>query len=313
MTTGPIEPAGKIKGIIRRRWPRQVALGLIVPYGFITAMLAYFQRSLIYLPTRGAVEVAEAGFAEDQLLPVNRQADDGVTLHGWLILADGTASETVALPPDDNRPLILYFPGNGGHRGYRAKEIHQFTELGCHVLYFDYRGYAENAGKPTEDDLARDAQGVWSFAVDELNVPPARIVIWGESLGGGVATRLTSDLCAAETPPRGLILRGTFTSLVDAASYHYPWLPVRWVLVDRFPSIDRIGTVTCPLLVIHGRQDTIVPFELGKRLFDAAPANSMTGMAKTFIELPQAGHNDIMYVAADEVREAVQHFLTRLK
>jgi fermentation-respiration switch protein FrsA (DUF1100 family) len=309
---GPLEPKEQFSPE-RRRWTRHAALGLVLPYGFIIAMLAFFQRSLIYLPTRGTVEVAEAGFAERQLLPVQRTTADGLTLHGWLILADGATSDTAAIPAGDDRPLILFFPGNGGHRGYRAKEIHQFTDLGCHVLYFDYRGYAENAGKPTEDDLARDAQGVWEFAVGDLGVPPHRIVIWGESLGGGVATRLSTELCTAGTPPRGLMLRGTFTSLVDAASYHYPWLPVRWVLVDRFPSIERIGKLTCPLLIIHGRLDTIVPFEQGERLFAAAPARSSSGVAKTFVELPQAGHNDIMHVAADEVRDAVEQFLNTLK
>ena len=180
------------------------------------------------------------------------------------------------------------------------------------MLYFDYRGYAENAGKPGEADFARDAQGAWTFATAQLGVPPDRIVIWGESLGGGVATRLTSELCAARTPPRGLILRGTFTSLVDAAAYHYPWLPVRWVMIDRYPSIERIGSVTCPLLMIHGRQDQIVPFEQGEQLFAAAPPTSSNGVPKTFVELPQAGHNDIMYVAADDVRDAVERFLVRL-
>jgi hypothetical protein len=315
MVAGLLEPEGKMPRLGRRRWPRQVALGLLVPYGFITAMLAYFQRSLIYLPTRGTVEVAEAGFSDGQLLPVRRETDDGLTLHGWWILADGVTSDAASapLPPGDERPLILYFPGNGGHRGYRAREIHQFSDLGCHVLYFDYRGYAENGGKPNEADLARDAQGAWQFATRELGVPSDRIVIWGESLGGGVATRLTAELCASGTPPAGLMLRGTFTSLVDAAAHHYPWLPVRWVMVDRFPSIERIGNVTCPLLIIHGRRDTIVPFEQGERLFAAAPAESGSGVPKTFVELPQAGHNDIMYVAADEVRGAVHEFLAQLK
>lgn len=310
--SAPNPPQLPLKQLPPRRWPRQVALGLLLPYGFITGMLAFFQRSLIYLPTRGAVDIAESGLAETALRPVQRPTDDGLTLHGWLILADGTASYTPFLPADDHRPLILYFPGNGGHRGYRAKEIRQFTELGCHVLYFDYRGYAENAGTPGEADFARDAHGAWEFATGELGVPPERIVLWGESLGGGVATRLACELCAAGTSPRGLILRGTFTSLVDAAAYHYPWLPVRWVLVDRFPSIERIGNVTCPLLMIHGRQDTIVPFEQGERLFAAAPATSSNGVPKTFVALPQAGHNDIMYVAAGDVRAAVEQFLARL-
>lgn len=312
MSEQPHSPQPPVGAGRSRRWTRQLALAVLLPYGVITGMLAYFQRSLIYLPTRGSVDVAEAGFPEGQLRPIQRTTDDGLTLHGWLVLADG-ADLTDPLLPADERPVILYLPGNGGHRGYRAKELRQFTGLNCHVVYFDYRGYAENAGRPSEEDLARDARGAWRFATDDLGVDNERVVIWGESLGGGVATRLAADLCAEGTPPRGLMLRGTFTSLVDAASYHYPWLPVRWVLVDRFPSIERIGNVTCPLLMVHGRLDTIVPFEQGQSLFDAAPEQSAGGVPKTFIELPQAGHNDIMYVAADEVRAAVKEFLTRLE
>ncbi len=307
MTARPDENKPNGRSPRARRRLRTFALAILVPYGVITGMLAYFQRSLIYLPTRGTVELADAGFTRDQLRPVSRETSDGLTLHGWLVPADGTAaSDEIA---DDGRPLMLYFPGNGGHRGYRAREIRQFTALGCHVLYFDYRGYAENAGRPTEADLAEDARGTWRFATEELGVPPGRIVIWGESLGGGVATRLSSELCSDGTLPRGLILRGTFTSLVDAAAHHYPWLPVRWLLVDRFPSIERIGQVTCPLLIIHGRLDTIVPYEQGRALFEAAPAQSRSGVPRMFVELPHAGHNDIMHVAADEVRDAVRSFL----
>lgn len=274
-------------------------------------MLASFQRSLIYLPTRGTVEIAEAGFTEKQLRPVSRGTEDGLTLHGWLIPADGT--DVAGSIADDGKPLILYFPGNGGHRGYRAREIRQFTGLGCHVLYFDYRGYAENAGRPTESDLALDARGAWRYATDELQVAPGRVVVWGESLGGGVATKLTAELCREGTPPRGLILRGTFTSLADAAAHHYPWLPVRWLLVDRFSSIEQIGQVTCPLLMIHGQLDTIVPIEQGRALFEAAPAKSSAGVPKRFVELPEAGHNDIMHVAAAEVGEAVEKLLENVE
>mgnify|MGYP002626874220 CR=1 FL=1 len=127
-----------------------------------------------------------------------------------------------------------------------------------------------------------------------------------------MATQLTASLCEEGMSPCGLMLRGTFTALTDAAAYHYPWLPVRWLLIDRYPSLERIPQVTCTLLVIHCRQDRIIPFEQGQRLFTAAPDKSHNGIAKTFVALPQAGHNDVMYVAADEVGAAVAGFLDSL-
>lgn len=296
-----------------RRACFRLATYALVPYVVLTGMLGFFQRTLIYVPDRSPVSANESGFGPDRLRELSRISDDGLTLNGWLISAEGAPPLNGALPAGDQRPLVLYFPGNGGHRGYRLKEIRQLTSLGCHVLYFDYRGYGGNPGRPTEADLARDARGVWDFAVEQLGATPERTIIWGESLGGGVATGLAWELCREGVTPGGLILRCTFTSLSDAGAYHYPWLPVRWVLVDRYPSLDRIGDVTCPLLVIHGREDRIVPFEQGKALFDAAAERSAGGIPKKFLELPQAGHNDMMYVAADEIREAVAEFLATVE
>lgn len=296
----------------RWRWWRRLAGLTLLPYLFVTGMLGFLQRSLIYLPAKGAVPVTEAGYPPQQLREIKRVTEDGITLHGWFVRADGADWSADALPPDDQCWIMLYFPGNGGHRGYRLKEIRQMTSLGCHVVYFDYRGYAENGGTPSEEDIARDARGTWDFATRQLGAAPDRIVLWGESLGGGVATRLAADLSREGRPPAGLVLRGTFTSLVDAAAYHYPWLPVRWLLLDRYPSLVRIGSVTCPLLMIHGRLDRIVPFEQGQRLFAAAPAVSGNGVPKRFVELPHAGHNDMMYVAADEIHSALRDFLQSL-
>lgn len=292
----------------RRRLYYRLACYAVVPYLFLTGMLAFLQRTLIYLPDTAPALASQSGFENRQLREVTRTTADGLTLHGWFIAADGAEADE-QLPPDDPHPLVLYFPGNGGNRSYRLKEIRQLTSLGCHVLYFDYRGYAGNPGKPTEADIALDAHATWDYAVHQLGAQEKRIVIWGESLGGGVATRLAYDLASLKITPGGLILRCTFTSLVDAGAYHYPWLPVRWVLIDRYPSIDRIASVSCPVLIIHGREDRIVPFEHGQRLFAAARTESHNGIEKQFLDLPQAGHNDMMYVAAEEIRAAVEEFL----
>ncbi len=291
-------------------------LGILaaIPYLSMLTMLSLIQRSLIYQPRREQVTVPEGLFAEGQVHDVRVTADDGVTLHGWLALAESAGDSTgVTESLQSERPLILYFSGNAGHRGYRVNKIAMFHDLGCDVLIVDYRGYAENTGSPSERALARDARAVWNYATNQLHVPAHRIVLCGESLGGGVATRLAYDLCATGTEPAGLMLRATFSSLVDAAAWHYPWLPVRWVLLDRFPSINRISQVTCPLLVVHGHRDQIVPFEQGARLFDAAPAESSTGVPKRFLALPEADHNDIMSIAGEKVQATTREFLKSLQ
>lgn len=300
-----------VKKRTRRGLLARTALSLFIPYVAVVAMITFVQRKLIYLPDREPVSAAETGYSRSQLHDIRLPTHDGLDLGGWLVLADGIESsdDDLASAVQGTQPLIVYFPGNGGHRAYRAREIQQFTGLGCHVLYFDYRGYADNPGRPGETDIATDARAVWRYATGQLGVPADRILLWGESLGGGVATRLASEICDGGDNPGGLMLRGTFSSLVDAAGHHYPWLPVRWLLVDRYPSIDRIGSVTCPILHIHGNIDRVVPIEQGRALFAAAPDESHSGIEKTFVELPDTGHNDVMYIAADEVENAVADFL----
>jgi len=206
----------------------------------------------------------------------------------------------------------LYFSGNAGNRAWRIPEFEVFTQLGCDVFVFDYRGYGENPGSPSEEHLAADATAAWRYATQTRRIEPHRLILFGESLGGGVAVRLAAEQCAAGTPPGGLVLRATFSSLPDAAAYHYPWLPVRWLLVDRYPSAARMPQVTCPILHIHGLRDTIIPIQLGKKLFAAAPPQSASGIPKRFVELPAADHNDILAVAVPEFRDAVAEFLKRL-
>jgi fermentation-respiration switch protein FrsA (DUF1100 family) len=237
---------------------------------------------------------------------------DGLKLNGWHVLADGSTAGTSR---ECDRHLaeggrvVLYFSGNAGDRTSRGNSCRDFTELDADVFLFDYRGYGENPGSPSEEGLADDARAVWKYATEERNISPSRIVLFGESLGGGVATRLCSEVCAAGTPPAALILTSTFSSMLDTAAWHYPMFPIRLMLWDRFESKKRIASVSCPLLQIHGTRDSIIPFELGRKLFAAAPRRSATQIEKTFIELPNAGHNDI---PRQPFREALREFFAQI-
>jgi len=289
---------------------RGLILLLLIGWGW-RPVLHRLQRALIYARAPGPVPVPKEGPFARQIRPVSLHRDDQVTLHGWLSSPAG-ASEQQDQPAQD-RWLMILFPGNAGTRANRIPILADFNSLGCHALIFDYRGYGENAGRPTESGLTADAQAIFDFACDELHFAPDRIILCGQSLGGGVATRLAWELSRQNTPPAGLILRATFTSLVDAAKVHYPWLPINWILVDRYPSIDRIPQVTCPVLVMHGVRDTIVPASQGERLFAAAPARSTNGVPKQFLSVPQAGHNDLQALAGQELHAAQGAFIRQIQ
>ncbi len=299
------------KGTGARAKTGWVCRRIVYWYFLILVMLAAFQRYLIYEPSRAeTIDPEFYGLGRNRVEDVVVAADDGIALHGWLVRA---------FPPDafpklngSPRQAVIYFPGNAGHRGYRTSELDLLSRAGADVYLVDYRGYGENAGRPTEELLANDARAVWNAVISRRGAKPSDVVILGESLGGGVATRLAADLSEAGTRPGGLILRSTFTSLADVGAYHYWWLPVRMLLIDQYASAQRIAKVACPLLIIHGTADTIVPYSLGRRLFDAAAATSASGVAKRFTELRGAGHNDVLYAARDEYRNSVQSFLRGL-
>ena len=275
--------------------------------------LTFFQRSLIYQPTRCDRLPADRANASNLVVDVVVKSVDGLDLNGWLQIA---GSWRGAMDVDARSllarggPLVLYFPGNAGMRSYRTVQLAELGSLDAHVLIMDYRGYADNPGRPSEAAFARDARSVWNYLIEELGVSPNRVVIYGESLGGGVATRLASDLCTAGIEPGGLIVQSTFNSLVAVAQKHFPVIPVSLLLADRYPSEQRIAKVTCPILQIHGKRDTIVPFELGQRLFDAAPAQSSSGVAKRQLVMPRTDHNDVYdFVIDPELVEGLRDFL----
>lgn len=278
---------------------RSLFLYAFVPYLGITAILGSFQRRLIYHPRAVSnLTLEQAGLPKGTVHCMAATTEDGLRLNGWHVLPDG---RTAATDGDCNRELaeggyvVLYFYGNAGSRVRQVQDAHDFTSLGCHVVLFDYRGYGDNPGSPSETGLAADARAVWKHVVEERGVSPSRILLFGQSLGGAVAVRLAEEMSRKGAPPAGLIVNATFSSLLDAAQWHYPYLPVRYVLVDRYPSTERIGNVTCPILVMHGTKDDIVPIDQGRKLFERAPAQSQSGVAKRFVAFEGVGHNNVSH------------------
>jgi fermentation-respiration switch protein FrsA (DUF1100 family) len=252
----------------------------------VLALLWFGQRGLIYFPDGNAPSAAAAGLPLAE--PESFETEDHLRLEGWFVPA------TVA----GAGYTVIVFNGNAGHRGYRAELAAQLAARGLSVMLFDYRGYGGNPGLPSEEGLARDARAALACIGRRPGVDPARIVFFGESLGAAVAVRL-----ALEFPPAALVLRSPFSSLAAIGQQHYPFLPVRWLLRDRYLTIQRIGRIQSPLVVIAGGADRIVPLHESQALFDAAPE------PKRMVVIPGADHNDEALSVGPGVIRAVMDLL----
>jgi fermentation-respiration switch protein FrsA (DUF1100 family) len=244
------------------------------------------QRRMMYFPFGDLPAPAALGLTDVE--PVSFDTSDGLRLGGWFFPATG------------GRPhvTVLVFNGNAGNRAHRVPLATALQHRGFQVLLLDYRGYGGNAGTPTERGLSADARAAFQYVTNRADVDDSRLVYFGESLGTAVAVGL-----ALEHPPAALILRSPFTSMTDIGRLHYPWLPVRLLLRDRYEVIDTIGRVQSSLLVIAGAGDRIVPLELSQRLYESARA------PKTFFTLPDADHNDFDLLAGDAMIEVITRFL----
>ncbi|MCG6154451.1 alpha/beta hydrolase [Rubinisphaera margarita] len=318
-TTGEIKVDGAVSAAKSRSRTsvRNLLILAIVLLGGSLVFLAMVQRKLIYHPVKSAaLDPADWGFRPGRCLDVEVEISPGITLHGWHVLPPDHQAldrDEQMLELEAGRPAILFFPGNAGHRGYRADHLRLLSSLQADVFLVDYRGYAENPGAPSEAVLTADARKIWNHMTDELGVPAERIILLGESLGGGVATALASELCSDGVSPGGLFLESTFSSMTETAQFHFPLLPVSLLLADRYPSEKRIESVDCPITMIHGRRDEIVPFPLGERLFAAAPEQSANGVAKSFVELPGVNHNDLLLLAETEYLRAMDSMLRNVR
>ncbi|MGB3438958.1 MAG: alpha/beta hydrolase [Actinophytocola sp.] len=264
------------------RWLVVGATTTVVVVVVVLALAYFFQRKLIYLPSNGPLPPAA------RVLPgardVRLTTGDGLTLGAWYVPATGPGLGFT----------VLVANGNGGDRSHRTELAAALRAEGLSVLLFDYRGYGGNPGDPSADGLALDVRAAHAYLAGELRVPRDRLVYFGESLGGAVVTEL-----AVEHPPSGLVLRSPFTELADTAAEHYPFLPVRMLLRDRFPVAEQVRRIDVPTTVVYGTADSVVPPGQSRAVAEAA-----AGPVRV-VEIRGADHNDPVLVAGSRVVDAV--------
>ncbi len=240
-------------------------------YTALVGALYLIQRELIYHPGHQMRSPAASGMPE--MRPVELTAADGVSIVSWYS------------PARAGKPTVVYFQGNAGNISDRGFKARPYLDAGFGLLLVGYRGYGGNPGNPSEEGLYADGRAQLAFLAGE-RVTPKRWVLYGESLGSGIAVQLAEEQ-AATTPVGAVVLESPFTSMADTAAIHYPFVPARALVKDRFDSIAKIARIRAPLLIVHGADDNVVPVELGKRLFQAAqPPKESHWVAG-------AGHNDL--------------------
>ena len=244
---------------------KQILLFALIFFVVITLFMYFFQRHMMYFPAHDKPDItpiAVKGWQEVELV-----TNDGLRIYSWYA------------PPQPQNPVILYFHGNAGHIAYRLPLVRQFTESGFGVLLLEYRGYGGNEGEPSEKGLYQDGHAAMAF-LHQQQISANDILFYGESLGSGVAVHL-----AQKYPVCAVVLQSPFTSMADLARYHYPWAILKpW---DRYNSLEKIQSIKTPLLILHGKQDQIVPITQARRLYEKAKE------PKQFAEFEEGAHNNL--------------------
>jgi fermentation-respiration switch protein FrsA (DUF1100 family) len=262
---------------------------LLAVGAYLAFVLALYlaQGRLVYLPEVPSRELAATperlGLAFEEL---NLITADEVRIHGWFV------------PAEDARGVVLFAHGNAGNISHRLDSIEVFNQLGLDVLAFDYRGYGNSAGKPSEAGTYRDIEAAWRELVERRGIAPSRIVLFGRSLGAAVASWM-----AARQQPAGLIVESAFTSLPDLAGELYPFVPVRLLMRFDYSTQRHIDLVQAPILIIHSRHDEVVPFAHAERL--------LRGERRVLLEI-EGGHNDGFLRSVGRYRSELDRFLDRV-
>jgi uncharacterized protein len=242
------------------------AVVAICVYVGMAAMLYFKQRAMMYFPDPAHTTPAQADLPE--AVEVTLTASDGGHSTAWHV------------PPRDDKPVVLYFHGNGGALRYRAERFRKLTGSGLGLVALEYRGFGGNAGSPTESGLIADGEAAYAFAA--ARYPARQIVVWGESLGTAIAVTL-----GAEKPVGRVILEAPFTSAAAVAASRYWYMPVRLLMKDQYRSDETIGKITAPVLILHGMHDRTVAFAMGERMFE------LTNAPKHIVRFIDGDHEDL--------------------
>lgn len=264
-----------------------IAVFIACAYALVCVLAYVFQSRMVFFPDRKLVAKPSAvGLAFEDVAFTT--ADD-VEIHGWFLPREGAAH------------TLLFCHGNAGNISHRFDSLRIFHELGLSVLIFDYRGYGRSAGgPPSETGTYRDADAAYRYLIDERGVDPSRLIVFGRSLGSGVAIELASRM-----PVGALIAESSFTSLPDVGQRAYPILPVKLLSRIRYDSASRVASIAAPKLFVHSRDDELIPFALGRRLFDEAAE------PKHFVEI-QGDHNSGFATSGAQYTAALRAFLESL-
>jgi len=272
---------------VKRAMPWNLLIFIAIAYAAIVTVLFLFQSRLVYFPNIDReLSVTPQAYGLD-FESVNLPTEDGETLHAWWV------------PAKDARGTILFFHGNAGNISHRIDYLRMFRKLGYATLIFDYRGYGNSTGSPSEAGTDRDAAAAWRWLTQTRGLRPEEIVYAGESLGAAVASGL-----AVRHPPRALVLLSTFTSVPDLGAKIYPFIPVRLISRYSYDNRAHVRQIKVPVLVAHSRDDDIVPFAHGRRVFEAA------NEPKQFLEM-SGGHNDGFIFMREEWVKTLAAFLER--
>ena len=221
-----------------------------IAYLVLLIFIYFYQRNLLYLPSENNYQNDKIQFSYEEIFI---KVDDKITLKSWLINKDFKEFKTLVL-----------FHGNAGDLSNRIYKLNELNKLDINILLISWRGFSGNKGSPTEKNLYEDAEAAIKW-LNEKKVENNQIILYGESLGSGVAVEI-----GKKNNFNGIILESPFTSVENSAKIYYPYLPVKFILKDKYDSINKIDKIRTPILIMHGKKDDIIPFSMGKELFEKA-------------------------------------------